>query len=57
MAKYEVWFQYNKTGTYNFNSLKRAKKFAKKYDYNRPILYSKVSDRPLKLRGHSILKF
>ena len=50
MAKYEVWFQYNKRGTYNFNSLTRAKAFARKYKKNKPILYSKVSDKPLKWR-------
>jgi len=50
MAKYEVWFQYNKTGTYNFNSLKNAKDYAKKFKKNKPIVYSKVSDKPLKLK-------
>jgi hypothetical protein len=50
MAKYEVWFQYNKAGTYNFNSLARAKSFAKKFRKNKPIVYSKVVDRPLKLK-------
>lgn len=49
MAKYDVWFQYNKTGTYNFNDLEKAKRFARKFRKNRPVLYSKVSDKPLKV--------
>jgi len=40
---------YNKTGTYNFNNLDRARSFANKFKKNRPILYSKVSDKPLKV--------
>jgi len=49
MAKYEVWFQYNKIGTHNFNKLYKAKQYARKYKKNRPVLYSKVSDKPLKI--------
>jgi len=48
MAKYEVWFQYNKTGKWNFNKLENAKKFARKHKKNRPVVYSLVSDKPLK---------
>jgi hypothetical protein len=48
--KYEVWFQYNKQGKWIFTKLEDAKKFARAYKKNKPIVYSLVSDRPLKFK-------
>ncbi len=48
--RYEVWFQYNKTGNWRFTTLIQAKKFAKKFKDNRPVIYDLKKDKPINLR-------
>jgi hypothetical protein len=45
VKRYEVWFQYNKTGNYRFESLKKATSFAKKFKKNRPLMYDLIQDK------------
>lgn len=47
-SRYEVWFQYNKTGTYYFRKLANAVEFAQKYRKNKPVIYDLKLDATYK---------
>lgn len=41
---FEVWFEFNKTGTYYFGTIKEAIDFANKHYKNKPIIYHLARD-------------
>lgn len=43
--RYEVWFQYNKSGNWKFRNLESAQAMANKYYNNKPIIYDLQKDK------------